>query len=158
MCLDSDVLCPACKERLHAGDIQPEDIPLDRALSKISKSEPELSEANIIETMHLPGMSVLVVDKGDGRKVVGREGKIVKTLTSELEKDVFVLEKSDNEDELIQNLAKPARVASINTVYTPEGERYNVALSEAEKRSPGLSSENFERLALKLTGKNYRLA
>jgi len=78
VCLKSDVLCSGCQEKLDEGEITELDIKISRILHELSNEYGSLRDSEIIKAIDTENVIVIVTAKGDGAKVVGKGGEIVK--------------------------------------------------------------------------------
>ncbi|PSH02137.1 MAG: hypothetical protein BRC26_02080, partial [Nanohaloarchaea archaeon QH_8_44_6] len=103
-------------------------------------------------------VTVVVTAEGDGAKVVGRKGEIVKEIASQIDSSIRVVEKAEEDSAVIQGLLSPAEVESVNTVFTPEGQSKKIVVDEGYEGKINFSEEEFEELIEKITGNTYKLS
>ena len=101
---------------------------------------------------------IIVTAEGDGAKVVGRSGEIVKEVASQVDKSIRVVERSEDDLETIKGLLSPAEVESVNTVFTPEGQSKKIVVSDEYQGKINITEEEFEEVINQVTGTPYRLA
>lgn len=158
VCLKSDVLCSACEEKLENDEITEKDIEISRILKELSEEYGSLRDSEIKQVFNAEKVVVIVTAEGDGAKVVGRQGEIVKELASEIDKSIRVVEAAEEDREVIKGLLSPAEIESINTVFLPEGERKKIVVDEEYEGKINLSNEDFEEILEEVTGTQYQLS
>ena len=158
VCLKSDVLCSNCKEKKENGDINELEIKISRKLQSLSDEYGSLRDSEILNIHDTENVVVVVTAEGDGAKVVGRSGEIVKKVAEEISKSIRVVEKNKNDREVIKGLLSPAEIESINTVFTPDGEHQKIVADEQYQGKINMSEEEFEEIIEKITGTKYLLS
>ena len=159
VCLKSDDdLCRMCNEKLEEGEITEIDIEVSRILHKLSKDYASLKDSEIKKVFDTEKVVIIVTAEGDGAKVVGRSGEIVKAVAEQVDKSIRVVEKAEDDLETIKGLLSPAEVESVNTVFTPEGESKKIVVSDEYEGKINITEEEFEEVIKEVTGVPYRLA
>ncbi len=151
ICLKSGILCRSCDEKLRSGKVSPAEIKVAGLLLGLSEKKKSLKEVTLVKVAESPGMAVLVCGKGDAAKFIGAGGVTVKSLEKELGKRVMVVEEAEDLNEFISGLMKPARVASINTLYK-NGEEVLRAVT-GKGKPPRISQKDFSEIIKLLYGK-----
>jgi len=158
VCLKSDVLCSKCEEKLENGQISELEIEVSRTLKDLSNEYGSLRDSEILHVYNTDNVVIIVTAKGDGAKVVGRSGEIVKKVAEEIDKSIRVVEKSEDNRDVIKGLLSPAEVESINTVFSPEGEYKKVVVSDEYEGKINLSEDEFEEIIEEITDTRYELS
>lgn len=158
VCLKSDVLCSGCQEKLDEGEITELDIKISRILHDLSNEYGSLRDSEIIKAIDTENVIVIVTAEGDGAKVVGKGGEIVKEIASQVDKSIRIVEKSEDNREVIQGLLSPAEIQSINTVFKPDGQSKKIVVSEEYEGKINMSNEEFEHVVKEVTGEEYELS
>lgn len=158
VCLKSDVLCSSCEEKYDNGEISDLEIKISRILQDLSNEYGSLRDSEIKHAYDTENVVVIVTAEGDGAKVVGRQGEIVKKLAGELDKSIRVVEKSQEDKAVIKGLLSPAEIESINTVFSPDGEYKKIVVDSDYEGKINLSNEEFEQLIESITGEEYELS
>ncbi len=133
VCLNSDILCMACKKKLDEGKITESDIKVSKVINEISKTFKPLKEVEIKKVIEGEKISVIVCKKGDGARLVGKDGVMIKKLSKLVEKPLRVVEESEDVREFIQNLVNPIPVIGLNIIYKPEKEVLKVIIPRGRK-------------------------
>ncbi|MFB6158591.1 MAG: hypothetical protein ABEJ95_02910 [Candidatus Nanohalobium sp.] len=158
VCLKSDVLCSNCEEKKEKGEINELEIKISRKLKELSEEYGSLRDSEILNIYDTENVVVIVTAEGDGAKVVGRSGEIVKKVAEEIDKSIRVVEKSDSDREVIKGLLSPAEIESVNTVFSPEGEHKKVVVDEEYEGKINMSVEELEDIIKTITDTYYQLS
>lgn len=158
VCLKSDVLCSGCEEKLEDGEITEKDVKVSRILQNLSSEYSSLKDSEIVKVFDKENVVVIITGEGDGAKVVGRKGEIVKKIADELDKSIRVVEKTGNDLDTIKGLLSPAEVESVNTVFSPEGKSQKIVVDDTFEEKINLSTEEFEDIIQNVTGSSYKLS
>lgn len=158
VCLKSDVLCSKCSEKLESGEISDLDVEVSRILKELSNEHGSLRDSEIVKVYEAENVVVIVTGPGDGAKVVGRKGEIVKKVADEIGKPIRVVEKSENDRDVINGLLSPGEIESINTVFKPEGQSKKIVVDEEYEDKINMSQEELEKFIQGITGTDYELA
>ena len=125
-------------------------------LRELSNDIESLREVRIKEVID-NGILVLKTEKGSGKKLVGKRGRIVKELSRKFNKPVRVIEEGSSFKNTIKNLFEPAPVVGINTLYIKDERKYTIRIKKYDKLNLPLPTEDFRRLISKITGKSVRI-
>ena len=109
VCLTSDILCSACNNKLESGQISSLDVQLSRAVFAI---RPDAEFSNYILA---DNFIIILADKDNARKIIGKAGRNVQTLSKQLNKQLKVVEISEHNAMLEELLSVP--IIAINKVY-----------------------------------------
>lgn len=131
VCLKSDALCEECGKKLSENEISETDVRVSRYIYKLEKTM-FISDIHLVKTHELDGFIVLIVDGSIG-SLIGKSGRIIKMMSSDLGKRIRILAKGDVR-KMVQDLVSPARVFGINVLYSPKGEEYTVVIPQVDKR------------------------
>lgn len=158
-CLKNDEgLCDDCKQKLEDGEISEIAVEISRFLHDLSDDIPTLKDIELKKIERATDAIVVITSKGDGPRVVGKNGEVVKKLAEEYDSSIRVVEDSGNVDEVIRNLLEPVEVQSINTVYKLEGTEKKVVVSKKDERRVPISTDEFRDIVKDLTGEDYGLS
>jgi transcription antitermination factor NusA-like protein len=159
VCLTSDgELCSMCEEKIENGEISNADVRVSRILQDLSEEHGSLKDSEIVRVFDKENVTVIVTGEGDGAKVVGRKGQIVKEVASRIDKSIRVVEAADDDMEVIRGLLSPGEVESINTVFAPEGKSKKIVVDKEYDGKINLSTEEFEDIVEEITGTRYKLS
>lgn len=159
VCLKSDgELCSMCEQRIEDGEITNADVRVSRILQDLSEEHGSLKDSEVVRVFDKENVTVIVTAEGDGAKVVGRQGDIVKEVAARIDKSIRVVEAAENDREVIEGLLSPAEIDSINTVFAPGGESKKIVVDKEYDGKINLSVEEFEDIIEEVTGTEYRLS
>lgn len=155
ICLNSDILCSGCQKKLEEGRITQDDVDVSRMLFEMSERIKSLKDVKMKKAMNSE-ILVLVAGKGDGAKLVGKSGVVVKALAKKYEKPIRVLEEGEFRT-FVQNIIQPVPLEGINTLYSSEGEVLKVRLPLSQKNRLLFSEETFRNLIKDVYNKDAEL-
>lgn len=135
VCLNSDILCKACRKNLENGSISEHGISILKMINDAAKRFKPLEGIEIKKVVDSGRVTVVICRRGDGARLVGREGAMVKKLSKIAGKEIRVVEESGDLKEFIQNLINPVPLIGLNVVYTP-GEEVLKVLIPYRRRVP----------------------
>ena len=133
VCLNSDMLCMACKKKLDGGKITDSDINISKVVNEVAKTFKPLKEIEIKRVIDGERISVIICRKGDGARLVGKDGVMIKKLSKLVEKPLRVVEESEDVREFVQNHVNPIPVIGLNIIYKPEREVLKVIIPRGRK-------------------------
>jgi len=150
-CLNSDILCGGCAAKLAGGQLTQTEIEVSRFLHRLGDKVKSLQEAKLVKVID-SDVLLLVAGKGDGAKLVGKSGAIVKALAKKYSKSIKVLEEKEFKIFLTE-LVQPLSVSGFNTVYTASGEAYRMRVPASQKQKQHISPLALADIANRLYGK-----
>jgi len=156
VCLNSDILCGGCAAKLESGELSEIEVEVSRFIYKLSDKVKSLKEAKLLRVID-SDILLLVARKGDGAKLVGKGGAVVKALAKKYGKSIRVLEENEFKP-FVTELLQPLSVTGFNIVYTPEGEIYKVRVPASQKQKQHLSELGLAEIVKKIFGKKIELA
>ncbi len=131
ICAESDILCSACSDKLKSGELTEYDIKLARFLHSLRK------DVKILKTIN--GKSVIiVVEKGDAPKLIGKAGSTAKAISKHCKKPVKIIEFSEI-NEFLDSLLGDSFI-SLTEVYKREGEAYKLRIRKKRIREKDIKS------------------
>jgi predicted PilT family ATPase len=119
--LKSDMLCSACNSKLQVGEITKADLAISRAIYSF---RPDASFTSYIETKNF---IIVLADKDNARKIIGKAGRNVKKMSEILKTHVKIVEIGPHTVMLEELLSVP--VLAINKVYG-NSESYRVRIEK----------------------------
>lgn len=161
VCLRSELLCAACVDKLSKSKITQLDVDISRALYELSSKIKSLQNVKLLRTMDVgtssgQSMLLLIAERGDGARLVGRGGSVVKDLARKFGKNIRVLEFSEMRS-FVRQLLAPAAVLGINTVYRIDGESYRIKVPKEHKRRILVNSAAVSGIIKEFFGKDAEL-
>ncbi len=159
ICLESDdLLCNGCEQKKEDGELTDEAVEASRLLYQLSQDIPTLEDVSIKEVRRVSDAILVVTAKGDGPRVVGKNGEVVKELADHFDTSIRVVEDAGDPEEVIENLLEPVEVQGINTVYKPDGTEKKVVVAEEDRPRVPISTDEFRNIVKQLTGKEFSLS
>ena len=144
ICLRSSILCLACREKMDRGDITESDVNVSRSLFEVSDRFRSLRSITITKVIETPNNIILVPEKGDAARIIGKGGTIAKELTKLLGKNVRIIEQTSDRREFIEKMIFPATISAMNVLYTDKGEVLKILIPK-DKKLP-VSEENLRQV------------
>lgn len=153
-CLKSSELCAKCKGRLEKGNITELDVEVSRLLYELSGEFKALKDIELKKTIFTQDLVIFITKKGDAGALIGKGGKIVKTISQKMDKKVKVIEESGSYKEIIRDILSPIKVLGINILFLPDGdEHHRVIISKQDiSKLPG-DPAAMENIIKELTGR-----
>ncbi|MDY6776636.1 MAG: hypothetical protein SVQ76_00860 [Candidatus Nanohaloarchaea archaeon] len=159
ICLESDdILCNGCKSKLEDGGLTEVDVELSRLLYDLSDDIETLQDVEIKETIETSNAIVVLTAEGDGPKVVGRNGRVVKEIADLFDKSIRVVEDTGELDEVVEKLLSPIEHDGLRKVYRPDGEERKVIVDEDDRPRVPFNSEEFRKVTEEITGEKVLLS
>ena len=91
VCLKSGMLCQGCENKLKSGEITQMDLDIAKLLYKLGEGK-----IGFKKTIEIGDTVIIVTDKEQVGKLIGKSGKIVREISRSIEKKVRVVgENSD---------------------------------------------------------------
>jgi len=149
VCLKNDILCNGCAERVGSEEIKVDEIKMFRRLNELLKDQRNLKD---VEIKRAVGNDVLMIitNKDDISKLIGKEGRTVKKLSKELDRPVKIVEQSPDIKDFVKDVFSSVPVIGINVIYKPEGKMYKIRIKDTERTKLPLSSEIFASVSRSL--------
>jgi N utilization substance protein A len=147
--LKNDILCNGCAEKVGNEEIKIDEIKMFRRLNEFLKDQKPLKD---VEIKRAVGNDILMIitRKDDVSKLIGKEGRMVKKLSKELERPVKIVEKSSDIKDFVKEVFSSVPVLGINVIYKPEGQMYKIRIKKTERTKLPLSSELFTSVSRSL--------
>lgn len=130
VCLKSGMLCQGCENKLKSGEITQLDLDIAQLLYK-------LGEGNIgfKKTIEIGDVVIIVTEKNQVGKIIGKSGKIVRAISKKIGKKVRVIGEGSDFREIARDILAPARISGINIVYGKDGEeKYKIRVMKEDSR------------------------
>ncbi|RZN46189.1 transcription elongation factor NusA [archaeon] len=155
ICLKSGILCPGCQEKVIKGEISELEVEISLKLYNLLQKYKMPQELTFHKAIETDDTVVLVVGENQIGTIVGKGGKVVKSLQKDLEKKIRVIENTDDIKKIAQDLIHPARIAGINILYLPGGgtkKKLRIPV-EDEKKLP-IDTSIVEDIILRMAGES----
>jgi transcription antitermination factor NusA-like protein len=142
-CARSDILCQACNKKLERGEITEMDVKLSRMLMQ--------SGVDFLDSVETEDTITLIVEKEHVKKAIGKMGRNVKKLEEIMNKRIKILEKTEDERKIIEDLLR-VPVIGVNILYTSDDDEEKLRI-RIEKTYQRRVRESSKETLKKLLGK-----
>ena len=134
VCLKSGILCQGCENKLKSGEISQIDLDIAKVLFKMGDGK-----LGFKKTIEVGDIVIIITDKDQVGKLIGKNGKIVRELSRTVAKKIRVVGQDSDLKEVSNDILAPARVSGINIVYGTDGEeKYKIRVMQEDSRKlPG---------------------
>ena len=134
VCLKSGMLCQGCENKLKSGEITQMDLDVAKILYRVGDGK-----IGFKKTIEIGDMVIIVTEKDQVGKLIGKSGKIVREISRTIGKKVRVVGEKSDLRSLARDILAPARISGINIVYGKDGqEKYKIRIMrEDSRRIPG---------------------
>jgi len=151
VCLNSEILCTACQEKVDTGKISVRELEIIRKINALSDKIKGIDKADIKGIHETEGLLAIVCSKGEAPKLIGRGASNIRKLSKDMGKTVRIIEESSDKRSFLQNLIYPVPILSLNLVFSPDGEKYKVTVPD---RSLPIPIKSFTEVASQILGKS----
>lgn len=134
VCLKSGILCQGCENKLESGEISQIDLDIAKVLFKLGDGK-----IGFKRTIEVGSIVIIITEKDQVGKLIGKNGKIVKELSRTIGKKIRVVGEDSDLKSVSKDILAPARVSGINIVYGKDGDdKYKIRVMEEDSRKlPG---------------------
>jgi transcription antitermination factor NusA-like protein len=130
VCLKSGMLCQGCENKLKSGEITQLDLDIAKLLFKLGDGK-----IGFKKTIEIGDVVIIVTDKDQVGKIIGKSGKIVRAISKKVGKKIRVVGEGSDFKEIARDLLAPARISGINIVYGMDGEeKYKIRVMQEDSR------------------------
>jgi len=158
-CILGGELCPECSKKLESGSLGQLGVEVQRGLYSLGERFPAVRGAKIRDILSVDDMVVIITDKGSVGALIGRGGRVVKTLSRKLKKRVRILSTSKGMRDLVQDALYPARLLALNILYPPgRDEIYRAVVSKDDLERLPFEEATMEKLLKLVTGKDVTIS
>jgi len=140
VCLKNEILCNACAEKVGNEEIKIDEIDLYRRLNKLLSDQKSFKDVEIKRAVG-KRMLMIITDKNGVSKLIGKDGRIVKKMSNELDRPVRIVEYMPDLGNFIREVLFNISVLGINVVYKPKGKLYKIRIPESDRNKLPISSD-----------------
>jgi transcription antitermination factor NusA-like protein len=148
VCLKSGMLCQGCENKLKSGEISSMDVDIAKLLYKIGNGK-----LGFKKTIEIGDVVIIVTDKDQVGKLIGKGGKIVREISKTVSKKIRVVGENSDLKSVATDILAPARISGINIVYGKDGEqKYKIRVRKEDSRRLPAKIEILNDIIQQLTG------
>ena len=148
VCLKSGMLCQGCENKLKSGEISSMDVDIAKLLYKIGDGK-----LGFKKTIEIGDVVIIVTDKDQVGKLIGKGGKIVREISKTVGKKVRVVGEDSDLKSVVTDILAPARISGINIVYGKDGEqKYKIRVRREDSRRLPAKLDILNDIIQQLTG------
>jgi transcription antitermination factor NusA-like protein len=152
------LICGNCQKKIEEGEVTDVDVKVARALVKIEDEDPNIKEATFKQALEPDGVIVILVGKGDLRRLIGPGRRVLRKLESELQMKVRIVEESRNPQNVLRDLIRPVRILGVNTIWLPDNSfERKVRISERDRDNIPLTLKQLETAIQEISGERIRI-
>jgi len=140
--LKNDILCDGCASKVGDLGIKIDEIIAFRKLNKIGNKYKILKEVSVERVLDTPKMFLIITDKENASKIIGRNGGMIKKLGEDLGKPIRVINDINNVENFVKNVFYLNPIIGVNVLYG-EKELYKIRFPKSEKDQLLLDQEKF---------------
>jgi len=152
------LICGNCQEKINEGEITEIGVRVARVLTNLEDLFPSIKNVTFKRVVEIDGVIIVIVAKGDVRRILGSSRRVLRQLEEELKAQVRIVEESRNPQDILRDLIRPVRILGVNTIWLPDNsfERI-VRISERERDRIPLSLAQLESAIYEMTNERIRM-
>jgi transcription antitermination factor NusA-like protein len=152
------LICGNCQAKIDEGEVTDLDIKVARVLITLEDLFPSIKNVTFKRVVQLEGVIIVLVGKGDVRRIIGSSRRVLRQLEEDLGAQVRVVEESRNPQNILRDLIRPVRILGVNTIWLPDNsfERI-VRISEREKEKIPMNLKQLEDAIYQMTDERIRI-
>jgi transcription antitermination factor NusA-like protein len=152
------LICGNCQQKIKEGEISELDVKVARILVNLEDLFPSIKNVTFKRVFPINGVIIVLVGKGDVRRILGSSRRVLRQLEQELNAQVRIVEESRNPQDTLRDLIRPVKILGVNTIWLPDNsfERI-VRISERERDNIPLTLKQLENAIYEMTSERIRL-
>ena len=153
------LICGNCQEKIDSGEITELGVNVARALVSLEGLFPALKDTTFKQAIQTNGLIIILINRGDVRKILSAQRHIIRNLEKELNTRVRFVEESRNPQNILRDLIRPVRIQGVNTIWLPDNSfERKVRISSRDRDQVPISLEEIEKIIYELTNERIRIA
>ncbi len=116
----NSVLCPQCESKLETGQLTQADVDASMKLAKLAKTIPEIEKFSMNSCRQIGLNHILYLSKHD-IETIRKSRTLYRAISGEFSGKVWLVESEASDRKFIEDLFFPAKLLSINAVWSPGG-------------------------------------
>jgi transcription antitermination factor NusA-like protein len=152
------LICGNCQKKISEGEVSELDVKVARILVNLEDLFPAIKDVTFKRVIETNGLLIVLVGKGDVRRILGASRRILRELEKELNRKVRLVEESRNPQNILRDLIRPVRILGVNTIWLPDNSfERKVRISARERENIPLTLKQLQNAIYELTGERIRL-
>lgn len=148
VCLKSGILCQGCEDKLKSGEVTELELKISKILYRLAEGKLGFKRA-----IDMGDVVIIITDRDQVGKLIGKGGKIVRTISRAIGKRVRVVGEDSDLKSIAEDVLAPARISGINIVYGKDGkEKFKIRVIKEDARRIPASLDVLNKIIKRLTG------
>jgi len=148
VCLKSGILCQGCEDKIKSGKVTELELEISKILYRLAEGKLGFKKA-----IDMGDVVIIITDRDQVGKLIGKGGKIVRTISRAIGKRVRVVGEDSDLKSVAEDVLAPARISGINIVYGKDGkEKFKIRVIKDDARRIPASLDVLNRIIKRLTG------
>ena len=153
VCLKSGILCQGCENKLKSGEVTQTELDIAKIVYNLGDGK-----IGFKKTIDMGDVVIIITEKDQVGKLIGKGGKIVRAISKEIGKKVRVVGEDKDLKAVAADLLAPARISGINVVYGTDGqEKYKIRVMKEDARRVPPRLDQLTEIIKMLTGEETRI-
>lgn len=152
------LVCGNCQAKIRSGEVTELGVKVARFLVDLEDKTPALKGVTFRRVLQADGLVVILVGRGDVRRIVGVSRRILRQLEDEFHASVRIVEESRSAQHILGDLLHPVRILGINTIWLPDNSfERKVRINPRDQPQIPVSLAQLEKLVYELSGERIRV-
>ncbi len=151
ICLKNDILCDGCATKIGEQLIKIDEIKMFRTLNKLAKRYEPLKDARVERVVDSSKMLLIMTDRENASKIIGKNGGMIKRLSKDLGKQIRVVSGVSTLEAFVGEIFHTFPVLGVNVIYG-EKDEYKVRISSDDQNKLPIEPEKFSKIANSMFG------